>query len=74
MGENDDRKEKVMVDGNLRWQRGKSNGKRKNNGRNKVCNGRREKVTTQGREGGSDGRGEKVMIEGKEPWRKRKQW
>jgi hypothetical protein len=52
----------------LRWQRGKSNGKRKNNGRNKVCNGKREKVTTQGREGGSDGRGEKVMIEGSARW------
>jgi hypothetical protein len=62
MGENDDRQEKVMVDGNLRWQKGKSNGKRKNNGRNKVCNGRREKVKAQGRERAQR---EGVTVEGR---------
>jgi len=51
-----------MVDGNLRWQKGKSNGKRKNNGRNKVCNGRREKVKAQGRERAQR---EGVTVEGR---------
>jgi hypothetical protein len=38
-----------MANGSVRWQRGKNNGKRKSNDKKKVCNGIREKVTTQGR-------------------------
>jgi hypothetical protein len=62
MGESNDRREKVMANGSVRWQKGKNNGKRRNNDKKKVCNGRREKVMAQGRK---IARREGVTIEGK---------